>query len=127
MCPLMTVPADNEDEARRIARHRMMQSGPAPRTITGSTADHRRLALPLLLPHGHLFGHVMRHPHDAGELVLGIAVAVNPFTGGASGLWHGRATSLGRFFMARLSPWHFYALICALIAVFELIHLVAGR
>ena len=34
----MTVPADSEDEARRIARQRMMQSVPAPRTITSSTA-----------------------------------------------------------------------------------------
>lgn len=56
-----------------------------------------------------------------------LALAVNPFTGGASGLRHRRATSARENFMARLSPWHFYALICALTALYQLIHLAAGR
>jgi hypothetical protein len=34
----MTVPADSEDEAVRIARQEMMRSVPAPRAITSSTA-----------------------------------------------------------------------------------------
>jgi hypothetical protein len=34
----MTVPADSEDEALRVARERMMRSVPAPRAITSSTA-----------------------------------------------------------------------------------------
>jgi hypothetical protein len=34
----MTVPADGEDEALRVARERMMLSVPAPRAITSSTA-----------------------------------------------------------------------------------------
>jgi hypothetical protein len=34
----MTVPADNADEALRVARDRMTQLVPAPRAITSSTA-----------------------------------------------------------------------------------------
>jgi hypothetical protein len=34
----MTVPADGENEALRVARQRMMQSIPTLRTITSSTA-----------------------------------------------------------------------------------------